>query len=91
MRLTRTDDDDGLFVTNKIRYTNRFGPQLGLALLSKFGPDYIFKKYRPRQIELCLEHKVTPSNSVLFGIGDTKWQEYNRGTSTNRLSFNKIL
>jgi len=91
MRLTRTDDDDGLFVTNKIRYTNRFGPQLGLALLSKFGPDYIFKKYRQRQIELCLEHKVTPSNSVLFGIGDTKWQEYNRGTSTNRLSFNKIL
>ena len=91
MRLTRVDDDDGLFVTNKIGYINRVGPQLGLELISKFGPDYIFNKYRQQQLELCLQYKVNPSDTVLFGIGGDEWKEYNRGTSTNRLSFNKIL
>jgi len=91
MRLTRVDDDDGLFVTNKIGYINRVGPQLGLGLISKFGPDYIFNKYRQQQLELCLQYKVNPSDTVLFGIGGDEWKEYNRGTSTNRLSFNKIL
>jgi hypothetical protein len=91
MRLTRVDDDDGLFMTNKIGYTNRLGAQLGLELISKFSPDYIFNKYRQRQQELCLEHSVTPSSTVLFGIGGESWQEYNRGTLTNRLSFNKVL
>ena len=67
------------------------GPQLGLGLISKFGPDYIFNKYRQQQLELCLQYKVNPSDTVLFGIGGDEWKEYNRGTSTNRLSFNKIL
>jgi hypothetical protein len=91
MRLTRTDDDDGLFVANKIGYINRLGPQLGLELLSKFGPDYIFNKYRQQQLKLCSQYSVIPSNTVLFGIGGDEWKEYNRGTSTNRLSFNKLL
>jgi len=91
MRLTRIDDDDSMFVTNKIGYTNRFGPQLGLELLSKFGPDYIFNKYRESQLNLCVQYEVTPSDTVLFGIGGDRWQEYNRGTATNRLSFNKVI
>jgi hypothetical protein len=91
MRLTRTDDDDGMFVTNKIGYINRFGPQLGLELISKFDADYVFNKYRQKQLDLCLQYKVTPSNTVLFAIGDSTWSEYNRGTDTNRLSFNKLL
>lgn len=91
MRLTRIDDDDGLFVTNKIGYTNRFGPQLGLELISNFGPDFVYNKYKQRQLELCSQYDVVPSNTVLFGLGGDQWKEYNRGTSTNRLSFNKML
>jgi Aminotransferase class I and II len=91
MRLTRVDDDDSLFVSNKINYTNRFGAQLGLELINKFGPDYIFNKYRNNQLDLCLQHNVVASNTVLFGIGGKEWQDYNRGTETNRLSFNKVL
>jgi hypothetical protein len=91
MRLTRLDDDDSLFVANKIGYTNRLGPQLGLELLSKFGPDFVYNKYKHRQLDLCLQYNVVPSNTILFGIGGDEWKEYNRGTSTNRLSFNKLL
>lgn len=90
IRFTRLDDDDPLFVVNKIGYVNRIGPQLGLQLISKFSSDYIYIKYRGKQLKLCQELSVTPSSTVLFGIGGEEWIEYNRGTATNRLSFNKL-
>ena len=91
MRLTKEDDDDSLFVVNKIGYTNRYGAQLGLELIKQFGPDYIADKYRDRQVSICNELNVQPSKTILFGIGGQEWQQYNRGTRTNRLSFNRVL
>ena len=91
MRLTREDDDDPLFVTNKIGYVNRISAAIGRKLLKRFGPDYIYNKYRERQLEICNILDVEPSNCVLFGIGDNKWYEYNRDRDTNRLSFHKYL
>ena len=91
MRLTREDDDDPLFVTNKIGYVNRASAHIGRKLIKRFSPDYIYNKYRARQLEICNILNVEPSNCVLFGIGDNKWNEYNRDRETNRLSFHKYL
>ena len=90
-KLTRDDDDDPLFVTNKIGYVNRISAAIGRKLLKRFGPDYIYNKYRERQLEICNILDVEPSNCVLFGIGGNKWYEYNRDRDTNRLSFHKYL
>lgn len=89
MRLTREDNDDTLFVYHKINYNNKIGAALGLEYLKKFSPDYITNKYVSKQIEFCKKLDVIPSKTVLFGIGDDRWKEYNRGGSTNRLSFHK--
>lgn len=91
MRLSRQDDDDPLFVTNKMGYVNRLSAQIGITLLDQFGPDYIFDKYRQRQLEYCNILNVEPSSCVLFGIGDDRWHDYNRDRETNRLSFHKFL
>mgnify|MGYP006073000439 FL=1 len=91
MRLTREDDDDPLFVTNKIGYINRTSAYIGRQLLKNFGPDYIYNKYRDRQLEYCNILNVEPSNCVIFGIGGDVWQDYNRDRKTNRLSLHKFL
>lgn len=91
MRLTRVDDDDPLFVTNKMGYINRLSAYIGLKLLNTFGPDYIYNAYRQRQLEYCKTLDVEPSNCVIFGLGDDKWNDYNRDGKTNRLSFHKFL
>ena len=91
MRLTREDDDDPLFVTNKMGYVNRLSAQIGKILLDNFSPDYVYDKYQATQIEICNILEVEPSNCVLFGIGDKTWNEYNRDRETNRLSFHKFL
>lgn len=91
MRLTRVDDDDPAFVLQKTNYTNRIGAGIGLHLLQKFGPDYIFSTYRSTQLDFCEQLGVDASDTVSFGIGGEQYQEYNRGSSTNRLSFHKYL
>lgn len=91
MRLTKVDDDDPLFVTNKIGYINKLSASIGLKLINTFSPDYIFNKYRFRQIEYCEILGVKPGNCVMFGLGGDTWKEYNRERNTNRLSLHKFL
>ena len=91
MRLTKEDDDDPLFVTNKAGYINRVSAYIGLQLLNSFSPDYIYDNYRAKQERCCEILDVEPSNCILFGIGDSRWNEYNRDRETNRLSLHKYL
>lgn len=89
MRLTKKDDDDSLFVYQKINYMNRLGPLLGKRYINTFTPDYIPNKYKHMQKQFCKDLDVIPSKTVLFGLGDERWQEYNRGGVENRLSFHR--
>lgn len=91
LRLTRKDTDDLLFVYHKHSYNNRLGAELGKYLMNTFSSDFIYNKYRKKQEDFCKILDVQPSNTVIFGIGDSKWSLYNRGLDTNRLGFQKYL
>jgi hypothetical protein len=91
MRMTRVDDDDTLFVYQKSTYNNRLGAALGLEFINNFSCDYIPNTYREKQKEFCELLGVAPSKTVLFGIAQSNWHEYNRGGTINRLSLHKHL
>lgn len=92
IRYTREDNDDTMFVYQKIHYNNKLGATLGLKFLNLFGPDYIPTTYKTAQLEMCKLCEVEPSDTVLFGIDyNSKYPEYNRGSNTNRLSFHKTF
>ena len=90
IRYTKVDDDDTMFVYHKINYNNKIGALLGLEYFKNFTPDYIPNKYVDKQTELCNSNNVLPSKTVLFGIdNNNKHPQYNRGGTSNRLSFHK--
>ncbi len=91
MRVSRIDNDDALFVLNKNGYVNRLAAHIGQQFISSFGPDYIYNKYRNKQLEICSILDVKPSNSVIFGLGRAGWEDYNRDTETNRLGLHNFL
>jgi len=91
MRVTRRDDDDPLFVLNKTNYTNRIGAYIGYELLQEFGPDYIPTRYREQQHQWCKELGAEPSATVIFGLGNQRWKDYDRGAGNYRLCFYKYL
>lgn len=87
IRLTRENNNDALFVMGKNDYGNRLGAWVGTQILNEFNLGYVADKYKDKQKEFCQQLKVIPSKCVLFGLGDSQYQAYNRGTDTNRLSF----
>lgn len=90
MRLTKVDDDDSMFVYDKINYNNRIGAKLGLELVSNYSPDYIYNQYNLQQELLCKKLDIAPSYCVIFGIdNNNKYLEYNRGGNSNRLGLHK--
>jgi len=91
MRLTRIDDDDSLLVHQKTRYTNWLGAAVGLELINQFSIDHNVLVWRESQHALCKLLDIIPSKSVIFGIGDSTYQQYNRGSLTNRLCLSKWL
>lgn len=91
MRLTRTDNDDPLFVYNKNKYINRLGAAVGNEIIKRYSPDYNYNNYRAKQLKFCKELKVEPSPVVVFGTSKELYPEYNRGGEVNRLCFSKYL
>ena len=90
MRYTKEDDDDTMFVYHKISYNNKLGAQLGMQYINSFTPDFIPQKYMQKQKDFCTKLNVHPSNTILFGIDYRgEYSQYNRGGTTNRLSFHK--
>ena len=90
LRLTRDDDDDLMFVYDKINYNNRIGAKLGIEIIKKYGPDYIYNKYVYQQNVLCEKLNIVPSNTILFGLDyNNQYPEYNRGSNVNRLGLFK--
>lgn len=91
MRLTRIDDDDSLLVHHKTNYTNRMAAHLGAHLIANFDADFNAAKWRRSQSYLCEKLNIATSNTVLFGLAQNKFEEYNRGGATNRLCLSKYL
>lgn len=91
-RFSKTDLNDGITDLNKVDYVNRYSAYVGYALLTAFSPDYIFDKYRSKQISLCSELDVNPSNVVSLATSyDEKWNYLYRGDEEFRLCLSDSL
>jgi hypothetical protein len=92
MRLQKHKMEDQLYVINEknYNYINLLSAYVGHGMIKEFDNDFVFKKYRPRQIELCQTLGLEISPCFNFGIDkNNRYPEYNRGGSTNRLCFSR--
>jgi hypothetical protein len=60
-------------------------------LISQLGPDDMVKRYRKQQEQICDQHGLIPSNTVIFGLDySLEYKEFNRGT-VNRLCLTDLF
>ena len=93
IRMQRKKFEDQLYVINEANYNyiNILSAYVGTNLMQTYTADYIYKKYYPKQIEFCERLNLSPSPCVYFGIDHNHiFNEYNRGTESNRLCFSRI-
>ena len=55
-------------VRNAYLYINHMNVDLHMNLMQNFSSDYIVKKYRLKQLDICKKHSLTQSDCVLFGL-----------------------
>ena len=93
IRLQKTMFEDPLYVINEVNYNyiNMLSVYLGTEMMKHFEPDYIFNKYRQKQLDFCKRLNVEPTSCVYFGLDkNNNYPEYNRGRNYNRLCFSRI-
>ena len=93
IRFQKSSFEDQLNIMNedKLNYINMHSLYLGYHMMKEWKADWLYTKYRDKQIQLCEELEVEPSSCVIFGIdNDNKYPQYNRGGRTNRLRFSRI-
>lgn len=69
---------------NKWCYVQLLSAKIGLELAKIFPPDYIYKKYRPIQEDICKTFDLKPSNTVIFGIGGENFKYFDIDGIVNR-------
>jgi len=77
IRYTR-DTVDGQKLHDSINYNNTLSAYVGARIIDQFSSDYIYNKYRDQQQSVCDYFELTPGNSVMFAVGNSDWELYNR-------------
>jgi len=93
IRWQRKKYEDQTYVINEpgYNYINMLSVYIGLEMMKFFPGDYIFKKYRTKQKDMCQKLNLEISDCVYFGIDyNDKYPDYNRGGTSNRLCFSRI-
>ena len=91
IRLKKNFDDDPIDVFNSYDMYNKIGAHLGLSFMNKFSPDENQILYYKKQQNICKEFGLLPSKSIIFGLGDNKYQSFNRGGNFNRVCISNLL
>jgi hypothetical protein len=93
IRMQRKKFEDQLYVINEdnYNYINVLSAFVGYKLMKTYTADFVYKKYRIKQLEMCKKLDVDPSPCVYFGIDKkNQYQEYKRGGDTARLCFSRV-
>lgn len=93
LRLQKQKFEDQIYVVNEhnYNYINLLSAYVGNGMMQSFSPDFVFNRYRSRQLKLCSQLALDPSPCFCFGIDrHDRYPEYNRGGPTNRLCFSRV-
>lgn len=92
IRFSRSAIEDGLDAYVRDSYLNFYSQHIGIGFLSRFSADYMFEKYRQKQLEICKQLEVTPSPVVNLAVGvGEQWDYLNRSGPHNRLCLSDAL
>lgn len=77
---------------NEWSYIGHLCMNIHLKLMTNFSRDYLWSKYREKQLGICKNLNLVPSDTLLFGLSDNdEYKEFSRRGITNRVCITSIL
>lgn len=83
IRFSREYVDDGICMINEVGMTNGYSMSLGCWFMHKFNNSYNWRKYSDLYYQTCEDLLLTPTNTVIFAIGNSLHHKFNRGIPNN--------
>jgi hypothetical protein len=91
VRFQRENLDDGIDIQTDVLMLPRASMQKSIILMENFNADYNWNTYNTKYYEICQQYNLQPTNTVIFGLGDDKYFDYNRGGNVNRVCISNAL
>jgi hypothetical protein len=91
IRLDRKLADDGINVSNSVDMINRVSLGIAIELMKNFSVDYNWNTYNNAYKEVCKEYNLIETDCIMFGLGGDEYNNYNRGTSVNRVCISDLI
>lgn len=87
----RQGKDCSLDILTKWHHGIHFNTYLAYNLMKNFGPDTVPRTYRTSQLSVCEKYGLSPSKSVMFGIGGNGWEHFSRNEFCNRVNLRNAI
>ena len=92
IRFSREYVDDGICMLNEVGMNNNYSMSLGCWFMQRFSNSYNWDRYSQTYYQVCDELELTPTDTVIFALGDRRHSEYNRGLpGNNRVCISEYL
>ena len=91
IRFQREDRDDNLDIYNKWKTLPLHSIAIGKKFLQEFKTNWLWNEYGEKYQQICDANNLTPTNSILHAIGGEEYNDWNRGTATNRVCVSNAI
>ena len=91
VRCERVDTDDGIDVFNSVEMNNRIDISIANSLIQNFPVDWNWQQYTTAYNQAIEDKNLLPTDCIMFGIGDDKWKDWNRGSDVNRVCISELI
>lgn len=94
IRCRKSNEDDGAVLFNQFHCVSKIAAGVGSKLCNEFDFDYNQNTFREKQIQICKNLDIKPSNCVPFGLADPSHPEfgdYDRGAQWRRVCISRLL
>lgn len=84
--------DTYMALLNEYSYVNHVSIGLHDHIINNFTPDYMFNKYRTKQLDICSKYKLEPSDTVFLAYSYTpKYKGFDRDGTVSRYGISDLL
>lgn len=87
----RQGKDCSLDILSKWHHGIHFHTYLALNLMKNFSPDTVPLTYKVSQEAVCKKYNLTPSNTLMFGLGNDDWVHFSRNGFSNRVNIRNAI
>lgn len=87
----RQGKDCSLDILTKWHHGIHLNTYLAYNLMQNFSPDTIPKTYRSSQLAVCEHYRLSPSKTLMFGLGDHNWEHFSRNGFSNRVNIKNAI